>query len=575
MSDRHLPHWPPHVPRHLPLPTSFPDTHLYRNVERSAARHPDKPYFVFYDSPLSYRRFQDETERLAGHLQQVCGVAKGDRVLLYMQNSPQFALAYYAILRADAVVVPVNPMNLTEELRHYVRDAQAQVLVCSQDLYPQARPLMGHSDEAGQGLRHAIVTAYSDYLEQPTDLRVPDFVRAPRLPLQEADTAAGAVAWVDALAAQRRPTPYTAGAHDLAVMPYTSGTTGHPKGCMHTHHSVMYGTVARGIWLNSAANSVQLAVLPFFHVTGMQNAMNGTMYLGATAVVLPRWDRDVALQCIARYRVTATQMIATMVVDLLSHPQVESFDLSSLQTIGGGGAPMPEAIGNKLKSLCGLDYIEGYGLSETMAATHINPVHRPMRQCLGIPIFDVDSRVIDPDTLCELPANEVGEIAISGPQVMQGYWRNDAATQEAFIEQDGQRFLRTGDLARVDEHGYFFMVDRLKRMINASGFKVWPSEVEALLYGHPAIQEACVIATRDARRGESVKAVVVLKPSHQGQVSEQDIVEWAHAHMAAYKSPRTVVFADSLPKSGTGKIQWRALQDTENTTPPASPGDTP
>jgi fatty-acyl-CoA synthase len=554
MSDRHLLHWPRHLPHHLVLP----DTHLYRNVEASAARHPDKPYLIFYDTPISYGRFLDETQRLAGYLQQVCGVQKGDRVLLFMQNSPQFALAYYAILRADAVVVPVNPMNLSDELAHYVHNAQARVIFASQDLYAQVAPLLQPGTN-GQ-LQHAIVAAYSDYLEQPTDLRVPAFVSDPRLPLADP----GVHLWTDALAAAHQPGPITGAPDDLAVMPYTSGTTGHPKGCMHTHRSIMYGTVARGHWLSSSPDSVQLSVLPFFHVTGMQNSMNGTMYLGATAVLLPRWDRDVALQCIARYGVTGTQMIATMVVDLLSHPEVEQFDLSSLSSIGGGGAPMPEAVGHKLKALTGLDYIEGYGLSETMAATHINPVHWPMRQCLGIPIFDVDARVVDPLTMQELPPDEVGEIIISGPQLMQGYWRNPQATQETFATLNGQRFLRTGDLARVDEHGYFYMVDRLKRMINASGFKVWPAEVETLLYSHPAIQEACVIAAQDARRGETVKAVVVLKPAYKGQVSEQDIIDWAHAHMAAYKSPRLVSLVDSLPKSATGKIQWRALQDQES-----------
>ncbi|KGM40033.1 long-chain fatty acid--CoA ligase [Aquabacterium sp. NJ1] len=555
MSDRHLANWPPGIPRHLDLPA----THLFHNVEVAAQRAPDKPYLVFYDTLISFARFKDESERLAGYLQQACGVKKGDRVLLYMQNSPQFVLAYYAILRADAVVVPVNPMNLSEELRHYVSDAQAQVAFVSQELYAQLQPLLQEDRQTGQGLQHAIVATYSDYLEAPTDLRVPDFVAAPRQAVHDA----GAVAWAEALNSGHQPGPMQAGPDDLAVLPYTSGTTSHPKGCMHTHRSVMYNVVARGVWLKSSPDGVQLAVLPFFHVTGMQNAMNGTLYLGATAVLLPRWDREVALQCIARYKITGAQVISTMVVDMLSHPRINEFDLSSLVSIGGGGAAMPEAIAAKLKALTGLDYIEGYGMSETMAATHVNPTQRPMKQCLGIPIFDVDARVVDPLTFEELPPNEVGEIIVNGPQVMKGYWRNPQADADTFIERDGKRFLRTGDLARVDEHGYFFMVDRLKRMINASGFKVWPAEVEALMYHHPAIQEVCVIASPDAKRGETVKAVVVLKPEQRGQVSEQTIIDWAHGHMAAYKAPRIVQFTDALPRSGTGKIQWRELQQQE------------
>jgi fatty-acyl-CoA synthase len=562
MSKRHLAHWPRLLPQHLTLPA----THLYRNLEVSAMRYPDKAALVFYDAAISYARLQDESERLAAHLQQRCGVRRGDRVLLYLQNSPQFVIGYYAILRADAVVVPVNPMNLSEELRHYVLDAGARTVLAPQDLWAQVRPLLHEglaaaaADAQAPGLRHAVVAAYGDYLTAPTDLAVPAFVSAPREPVEEP----GACAWMDALAAGLRPGPIAAGPDDLAVMPYTSGTTGQPKGCMHTHRSVMYNTVSGGIWLGTTPDAVSLTVLPLFHVTGMQGGMNSPLYTGSTIVLLPRWDRDAAAQLIARYRVTNTQMIVTMVVNLLSNPRLAEYDLSSIRRLSGGGAAMPEAVAAKLQELCQIDYIEGYGMSETMAATHINPPDRPRKQCLGIPIFDVDARVVDPATFTELPPGEVGEIIVHGPQLMQGYWGQAEATAQAFVTLDGKRFLRTGDLARTDEDGYFFMVDRLKRMINASGYKVWPAEVEALMYAHPAIQEVCVIAARDERRGETVKAVVVLRDAFKGQVSEQDIVDWAHGHMAAYKSPRLVSFVDSLPKSGTGKVQWRALQERES-----------
>jgi fatty-acyl-CoA synthase len=252
-----------------------------------------------------------------------------------------------------------------------------------------------------------------------------------------------------------------------------------------------------------------------------------------------------------------------MMIDFLSNPDLGRYDLSSLAGIRGGGAAMPAAICQKLKALTGLDYVEGYGMSETMAATHINPPQRPKAQCLGVPVFDVDSRVVDPQTLRELPDGEVGEIVVHAPQVMQGYWRNPEASREVFVEIDGRRFLRTGDLGRVDEDGYYFMADRLKRMINASGFKVWPAEVEALMYHHPAIEEVCVIGARDARRGETVKALVVLKAGMQAQVSAQEIIDWSHAHMAAYKVPRLVEFVASLPKSGSGKVMWRELQEQQ------------
>jgi fatty-acyl-CoA synthase len=232
--------------------------------------------------------------------------------------------------------------------------------------------------------------------------------------------------------------------------------------------------------------------------------------------------------------------------------------------LGGGGAAMPEALARKLEEVIGLPFVEGYGLTETMAPSHINPPQRPKRQCGGIPFYNTDARVIDPQTLQELEPHQVGEIIVHGPQVFRGYWKQPEATAEAFIQHDGKRFFRTGDLGYYDEEGYFFITDRLKRMINCSGFKVWPAEVEAMLYAHPDIQEACVIATRDAHRGETVKAVVVLKPAARGRVRPEDVSSWARERMAAFKYPRVVEFVEQLPKTGTGKVFWRKLQEEEN-----------
>jgi fatty-acyl-CoA synthase len=553
MSRPNTDHWPPGLPHALALPA----VNVFHNLAASAARHPDKPFTVYYDTPLSYAQALGEAERIAAFLQQRCGVQAGDRVLLCLQNSPQWALAFYGILRANAVVVPVNPMNREEELRHCVDDSGARVAIVAQDLLPFVRPLLADAGTGkGTGLTHAIVATYSDHLREPTELRVPDFVRAPR----EAPDHPALTAWTDAVAAQLTPGPLTAGPDDLCAMPYTSGTTGLPKGCMHTHRSVMATLVGGVRWFGTTQDAVCLSVLPFFHVTGLSGSLNGPLYAGATLVVLSRWDREAAAICMERYGVTVWQAISTMVIDFLALPDLDRFDLSRLSCVRGGGAAMPDALAARLKALTGRDYIEGYGMTETMAATHINPLHRPKRQCLGLPVFEVDARVIDPDTLTERPVGETGEIVVHGPQVMQGYWRNPQATAEAFIEIDGQRFLRTGDLGHVDDEGYFFMTDRLKRMINASGYKVWPAEVEALMYRHPAIQEACVIGARDPRRGETVKALVVLRPEQRGRVSEQDLIDWAHGQMAAYKSPRIVEFVASLPRSGSGKVMWRELQ---------------
>ncbi|HXA36332.1 MAG TPA: long-chain fatty acid--CoA ligase [Steroidobacteraceae bacterium] len=549
MSDRHFKFWPAHAGHHLAAPA----TNVFYNAEVSARRYPDKPFLVFYDTAVSFGEFLAEAERVAGFLERRCGVRKGDRVLLLMQNSPQFVIGYYGIIRANAVVVPLNPMNVTREVLRYAEDSGAATIIVSQELYPRVEPLLGNS-----GIESVIVAAYSDYLKQPTTLTVPDFIAAPRLEL----AAPRVTLWRDALASDLRPGPLTADPDDLCVMPYTSGTTGEPKGCMHSHRSVMHTLVAGMRWFGLQPETTLMSVAPLFHVTGMQGGMNGPLYVGNTVVMLPRWDRSAAAQCVQRYRVASWTAVPTMIQDFFANPDIAKYDLSSIQRLSGGGAAMPAAVAQRLLDM-GVTYYEGYGLSETMGATHINPPEHAKKQCLGIPIHDVDSRVVDPVSLKELPPGEVGEIVTHGPQVFIGYWGKPLDSAQALVEIDGKRFLRTGDLGRVDEEGYFFMVDRLKRMINASGFKVWPTEVESLMYQHPAVLEACVIGTRDAHRGETVKAVVVARPEWRQRIDAQTIIEWCRENMAAYKCPRIVEFVESLPKSGAGKIMWRELQDRE------------
>jgi fatty-acyl-CoA synthase len=541
MFDRHFAHWPPGQPRTLELPRET----VYANLAASSARQPERAAIDYYGRRIAYRDLKREVDALAGFLQQRCGVARGDRVLLYLQNSPQFVIGYYAILRADAVVVPVNPMNLTDELTHYVEDSQAHVAIVGQDVLPRIESL---------GLSRLVVASYADYLPDETDLPLPGFLKGSQ----------GSSAWKDAIHANLAPAPHAAGPDDLAVMPYTSGTTGKPKGCMHTHSSVQATTVPYLNWRGVQDGAVVLCALPMFHVTGMQAGMNSPIHLGATMVILSRWDRDCAAMQIERARVTNWSAITTMMVDFLSNPKLSSYDLSSLRVLGGGGAAMPEALARKLEDVIGLPFVEGYGLSETMAPSHINPPQRPKRQCAGIPFFNTDARVIDVESLSELASNQVGEIIVHGPQVFRGYWNQPEATAEAFLLHDGKRFFRTGDLGYYDEEGYFFITDRLKRMLNCAGFKVWPAEVEAMLYAHPAIQEACVIGARDAYRGETVKAVIVLKPQAKGAVLAQEIMEWARGKMAAFKVPRIVEFVDELPRTATGKILWRKLQEEEN-----------
>jgi fatty-acyl-CoA synthase len=539
-------------PREMPRSLSVPRTTLWFNVEVSATRYPERAAAIFYDSRLSYAQLRREAETLAGFLQQRCGVRKGDRVILDMQNSPQFMLGYYAILRADAVVVAVSPMNVTDELEHYVADSGARVALAAQDLYAQFRPLLG------RGLDHVLVATYSDYLTEPTTLEVPAVLTAPR----DAPRDPGVTAWHEALAAGCVAGQPQATSDDLCAILYTSGTTGKPKGCMHTHHTVMCTAVGGALWEGMRAYSVVLSTAPMFHVTGMQHSLNAGIYAGATVALLPRWNPAAAAYMIERYRVTHWANVPTMVVDLLAHPDTAGRDLSSLQNIFGGGASMPEAVAQKLFELTGVRYMEAYGMTETISQTHMNPPGDLRKQCLGIPTFDTESMVVHPDTLQPLPAGETGEIVSRGPQLFKGYWNNPAATEAAFAQIDGRRWLRTGDLGRMDADGFFYIADRLKRMINAAGFKVWPAELEATLYKHPDIKEVAVVSAPDERRGETVKAYVVLRES-AGATSAASLIDWCREHMAAYKVPRQVEFVDALPRSGTGKIQWRTLQERE------------
>lgn len=548
MFDRHYSVWPDQVPHFLELPK----TSLYSNLTVSALRYPDHPAILYYGSALSYAELERQAEALAGYLQRA-GVKAGDRVLLYMQNSPQFVIGFYAILRANAVVVPVNPMNRKAELEYLIADTQASVALSGLELVENFEGLIGEGS-----LQEVIASAYGEYVTEPTNLDLPDAVLLkgpiPAWP--------GVSSWQDALAAALKPGALTAGPDDNCVIPYSSGTTGNPKGCVHTHHSAMATTVYCSVWGNAQHDSVQLVSVPMFHVTGMQVCMNGAIYIGGTQVVMTRWDRKVAAQLIQDHGITGWRNISTMVVDLLSEPTIDNYDLSSLKGIGGGGAAMPAAVAAKLEAKTGLQYAEGYGLSETISATHMNPPQAPKPQCLGIPIIGVDSRIIDVDNLQEVGVGKTGEIVMRGEQVFGGYWRREEATAAAFVELDGKRFFRSGDIGYYDEDGYFYLVDRVKRMINASGFKVWPAEVESLLYGHPAIQEVCIISSPDERRGETAKAVVVRAAGHE-TVSAEEIMAWCQQNMSAYKCPKQIAFVDSLPKSPTGKILWRALQEEE------------
>ncbi|HRY89523.1 MAG TPA: AMP-binding protein, partial [Rubrivivax sp.] len=364
MTESTRPHhriWPRRLPREL----AVPQTSLWFNLATAAARYPDKAAYRFFGRALSFRELHAQAEALAGWLQ-AAGVRAGDRVAIYLQNCPQFVVALYAIFRANAVAVPVNPMNRADELGHYITDPQTKVVICAADL-------AGFVDEANRALPEAqrlaavLVTRYTDAMpEGPLDPAEAPSPAIEQWLRAEHPLPAGGVRWADALAPGHAPGPHTAGPGDLALLPYTSGTTGLPKGCMHTHATLMHNAVS-GQWSHSGPESVGLGVVPMFHITGMMLCALGPVFTGSTLVLMPRWDRELAGRLFARHAITHWTCIPTMVIDLFASPNYKRFDLSSLRYIGGGGAAMPHAVAQRLQDEFGLTFAEGYGLTETAA----------------------------------------------------------------------------------------------------------------------------------------------------------------------------------------------------------------
>ncbi len=538
--------WPKQQAKSL----DYPETPLFEAVETAAKRFPEKSAIIYYGQRISYADLWKSILTFSAYLHQN-GIQKGDRVAIYMPNTPQFVIAYFGILRANAIVVTIDPMLKSEGLTKVINDNQSKAIVVLDAFIPLIDKIKGNTS-----LETVIYSEPSDFIPSDPEIPVPPSMTIP------SDKGKGNVSWKKVFEEKFTPPPVEVQYKDSAVLMYTSGTTGERKGALHTHWSMSVNAWRANSALAMSTSSIHLAILPFFHVTGMHFCMTAPIVSGGTLVILSRWDREAAILAIEKYACSHWINISTMVVDLLSSPTIDQHDLSSLMVVGGGGAPLPKAIGEKLLSM-GIKYVEGYGLTEAGSGTHINPLNRPKLQCLGIPSFDVDTKIINPETGKEMPQGQSGELIMITESIFKAFWNKPEETEKAFIHLDGKKWFRTGDIAFMDEEGYFHMVDRLKRMINRAGFKIWPAAIEGEFYGHPAIKEACIIGTPDERVGEEVKVCVVLKEEYQGKITEDEIKSWAKSRFAAHEYPRIVEFVDMLPKSASGKILWRILQNKE------------
>ena len=549
-------HYDPGVPRKA----TFEDLTVPQFLERAAAEHPDAAAVVFLNGRLTYRQLKDQVDRLANALAAL-GVAKDTKVAIQLPNLPQTVIAYYATLRLGAQAVFTNPLYTTREMEHQWKDAGCRVAVVADFTFDQK--IKHHRAELP--ISHYVIARIPDYLRFPLNLLAPLKLRRqkPHPAIARVSPGPGIHFFKDLIArTEPRPPAATIGLDDLAVLQYTGGTTGVSKGAMLTHRNLSYNVQQARAWLPAlrVGAEVMLSALPIFHVFGMTVCMNLPVYIAGTMALLPN-PRDVPMIVneIEKRSVTIAPLVPALFNAINQFPNVDRRDLSSVKVCVSGSAPLSVDVQQRFEALTGGKICEGFGLTETSPITHINPL-QGLRKIgtIGLPIVDTDCRIVDLESgTRDLPPSEAGELLIRGPQVMRGYW--DKPGETANVLRDG--WLHTGDLAVMDTDGFFKIVGRKKEMIDASGYKVYPDEVDRVLMSHAAVLEAATIGVPDPKRGETVKSFVVLRPGMH--VSAEEIVAHCRDSLASYKVPKEIEFRSELPKSAALKILRRELQDEE------------
>lgn len=538
----------------VPQSLEYPDVPLYHFLETSAKKYPDQPCTIFKGAKISYREMSELTDRLAAGLASL-GIKKGDRVGLFIPNTPQFVIAYFAVLKIGGVVIATNPMYSAREIEHQANDSGMEVMIVMSNFYQRVKEVQSKTK-----IRQIVVTNIKEAL--PPVLRflftlTQEKKAGFRVELGEGDV------WmqdlIEAHTPQDRPN-VEVGPDDIAVFQYSGGTTGTPKAAVALHRNLVANTLQIKAWFHIAqeGQEVTLMAIPLYHVYGMVAGMNLALAIGASLVMVPD-ARDIKdnLDNLQKYKATLFPGVPTLYNAINNWPDVVAgkYDLSSIKACISGSAPLMRETKERFETLTGGLLFEGYGLSEAPTATHCNPLAGENRiGSIGLPLPDVEARIIsldDEETV--LPAGEIGELVIKGPQVFKGYFNMPTETNNSLRGE----YLYTGDIARMDDQGYFYIVDRKKELIKPGGFQVWPREVEETIQDNPKVLDVGVAGIPDPYRGEAVKAWVVLKPGEQADVEE--IRAWCKERLAKYKVPSEVEFRDELPKTNVGKILRREL----------------
>ena len=534
---RHYDYW---VPEHL----NYPERPLHEILDTTVVDVPDRPATAFFGATLTFEEIKDRSDRLATALDQY-GIIKGDRVGIMLPNCPQYIIAAFAVLRHGAVVVNINPSYTAREVLNVANDSGARILITLDALAPLALAVKDQT-----AIERIIVTSLAEYAEPAGS--------APRID--------GTVSLAEILGSHK-PGIFRVeiSSSDLAVLQYTGGTTGTPKGAMLSHGNIFANVVQTEAFMyrqKARGEGRYLLVIPYFHIYAFTVGMMKGVWVGALQVLIPKYDVDQVLAALREFRPTYFPAVPTVFVSLLNHPKVKQYGLEKVRTFNTGGAPCPVEVIEQWERTFGRTLNEGYGLSETSPVTHTTPqLAKRKPGTIGLPVCDTDIKVVDLDTGDrELPMGEAGELCISGPQVMQGYWkRPDESARVLRRGSDGRIWFHTGDVATVDEDGYTSIVQRKKDLIIVDGFNVYPSEVETVLYMHPAVRLVAVVGVPDAYHGEVVKACVVLKDGTP--TTAADLVAHCKTALAPYKIPRQVELRDNLPMSAVGKILYRVLRD--------------